>query len=315
MAITPILFPYTTISSHLQDAALRFFPSLTLIQPLEDDTEGRADVGNSEDIIVHVPTQDRRAELESLIKAYHLWAQQHPDTDLSAWAGRGETVPFFDETAVARIRSQIRRGGSTPPPADPLFDCRLFLGIAQEFDRHMAETARGLETLGSAEANMMRELKGETATAPAKTASSVPPAASLAYMLPRRIKAWTGLYLSAPLRQGIFITPGTDIIDHLAEIGGPDRIHSVGTFAPPGSRDILGQRLESAANAPWPRDGLNLSATGQEAPSGPHDPQLEIYMVPNETPEEFFASFSPPSIKPSLVEGQFRHTLMGTLAL
>ena len=315
MAITPILFPYTTVSPHLQDAALQFFASLTLIQPLEDHTEGRADAGNREDIIVRVPTQDRRAELENLIKAYHLWAQQHPATDLSAWAGRGETVPFFDETAVARIRSQIRRGDSPPPAADPLFDCRLFLGIAQEFDRQMAETARGLENLGAAEARMMRELKGETATESAKTEGSVPPAASLAYMMPRRIKAWTGLYLSAPLRHGIFITPVPDVIDHLTEIGDPGRIHHVGTFAPPESRDVLNRQLESAAGTSWPRKGLNLSISGQEAPSGTGDPQLEIYMVPNETPEEFFASFSPPGIKPSLVEGQFRHTLMGILVL
>ena len=174
MAITPILFPYTSVSSDLRNVALQFFPSLTLIQPMESALGGDADSDSGADIIVHVPAKDRQPELESLIKAYHLWAQQHPSTDLSAWAGRKEAVPFFDETAVARIQSQIRRGDLKQAASDPLFDCRLFLGIAQEFDRQMAELARSLETFRKAEVRMMRELKGEMETAPAKAGEFSP---------------------------------------------------------------------------------------------------------------------------------------------
>ena len=310
MAITPILFPYTSVSSDLRNVALQFFPSLTLIQPMESALGGDADSDSGADIIVHVPAKDRQPELESLIKAYHLWAQQHPSTDLSAWAGRKEAVPFFDETAVARIQSQIRRGDLKQAASDPLFDCRLFLGIAQEFDRQMAESARSLETFRKAEVRMMRELKGEMETAPAKAGDSVPLTTSLAYMIPRRLKAWAALYLRAPLRDGIFITSGPDVIDHITTIGVPGRIHRIGTLVPPKSRNILIQRLESAVNAPWPHGGQDPPITGDKSPLNQQDLRLAVYMVPDVSPEHFFATFAPTGINPPSAQGQLRHTLI-----
>ena len=96
MAMTPILFPYTTLSARHRDLAGRFFPTLTVLRPL--GTEPRppaADGAREAAIIDHAPFGDRRGELAKRIAEYRRWAQQHPGTDLAAWAGRGQAVPFF----------------------------------------------------------------------------------------------------------------------------------------------------------------------------------------------------------------------------
>jgi hypothetical protein len=313
MTMTPILFPYTTISPSDRDTAGRFFPALTLIGPLESEPEVPKVSAGGPEITVHVPATDRRAELRHLIDDYRLWAQQHPGTDLAAWAGRGETVPFFDETSVARIRSDIRRSDTARPGANPLFDCRLFLGIAEAFDRQMAETARSLGNLEKAESRMLSELRGETALPLRRTAGAEQGMDALIYMVPRRIRAWAGLYLSAPLPNAVFITLARDVIGHLTEMCGQDQMRHIGTIPPPKSRSTLMQQLEATAGAPRPPAEISVPAGKNEALPDSRDFQLEIYLAPDRRPEKFFAAFSPPGIDPPAPPASFRHTLIGLL--
>jgi len=311
--MTPILFPYTTISPSNRDAAGRFFPALTLIHPLEGESEVQKTSADGPQITAHVPATDRRAELRHLISDYRLWAQQHPGTDLAAWAGRGETVPFFDETSVGRIRSDIRRSDAARPGADPLFDCRLFLGIAEAFDRQMAETAQSLGNLEEAESRMLSELRGEKAFPLRRMDGAEQGTDALIYMVPRRIRAWAGLYLSAPLPNAVFVTLARDVIEHLTEMFGQDRMRYIGTVSPPESRNTLMQQLEAEAGAPRPPAEGSVPAGKNEALPDSRDFQLEIYLAPDQRPEKFFAAFSPPGIGPPAPPESFRHTLIGLL--
>ncbi len=309
--MTPILFPYTTISARHREAVGRFFPALTLLRPLEAEPTAQDAITDGLELRYHIPATDRRAELRRLIDDYRRWAQQHPGTDLSAWAGRGETVPFFDETSPAHIRSEIRRGDPAAPAADPLFDCRLFLGMAETFDHQTAETAQRLANLENAESRMLGQLRGETQIPLRPSAHAEAVRDALTYMLPRRIRAWSGLYLSAPRPTGIFITLARDVIDHLAEICGPDRIRCMGTIAPPETRSVLIEQLEAAAAAPRPEGALPIGAEG--APGGSGDSRLEIYLAPDRKPEKFFAVFSPRGMQPAPMPVSSRHTLVGLL--
>ncbi len=315
MAMTPVLFPYTTLSARHRKAAGRFFSSLTVLRPLGAEAPAAGtDDGAVLRVIAHAPFSERREELEERIAAYRRWALQHPDTDLAAWAGRGPEVPFFDDTAVARIRAEIRRSDTGRVTQDPLFDCRLFLGMAEAFDRQTAETARELEKLERAESRMLEALKGEGEAGRGYGARRPPEADALLYMLPRRIRAWAGLYLAAPLPNAVFVTLSAEAVDQLAETPGaaaPDRLGSV---SPPASRNALARQLAALAAGDTPADA-GLPAGGDTAADtdGPQ-PRLELYRVADRRAEVFWAAFAPRGIAPQPAAQSFRHTLIGLLS-
>ena len=313
MAITPVLFPYTTLSARHRETAGRFFSSLTVLRPLGTDASATPDTDDDKGLRVtaHAPFTDRREELEALIAEYRRWALQHPDTDLAAWAGRGPAVPFFDETSVARIRAEIRRSDTARGPQDPLFDCRLFLGMAEAFDRQMIETARQLEKIEKAESRMLEALKGSDAPARERDAGRPPETDALHYMLPQRIRAWAGLYLAAPLPNAVFATLSAEAVDQLAETPGAEGLHRLGSVSPPASRPDFMRQLAALADGGAAAETA-FPAAGSEAGAA-DGPRLELYRVDGCRAEAFWAAFAPRGIAVQPAAESFRHTLVGLL--
>ncbi len=314
MAITPVLFPYTTLSARHRETAGRFFSSLTVLRPLGTEASETRDTDDEGGLRVtaHAPFTDRREELETLIAEYHRWALQHPDTDLAAWAGRGPAVPFFDETSVARIRAEIRRSDTARGPQDPLFDCRLFLGMAEAFDRQMTETARQLEKLEKAESRMLEALKGRDAAPARAPGGGRPPETDvLHYMLTRRIRAWAGLYLAAPLPNAVFVTLSAEAVDQLSETPGAEGLHHQCSVCPPASRPDFMRQLAALAAGDASTEAA-FPASGNEAGAA-DGPRLELYRVDGCRAEAFWAAFAPRGIAMQPAAESFRHTLVGLL--
>ena len=215
---------------------------------------------------------------------------------------------------MAHIRSEIRQPDAGRRPADPLFDCRLFLGMAEAFDRQSAEAALGLEDLTRAESRMLGELRGEGISPAGLRVRALPEDDALGYMLPRRMRAWAGLYLSAPPDRGVFITLAAEVIDHLAEFCGPDGLLRIGTVSAPASRSDFLQQLESMADSGAAEKMAPAAAREETGSPDASPPRIKLYLAPGRRAEEFFAPFSPAGIRPRSAAQPFPHTLIGLLA-
>ncbi|HSO20930.1 MAG TPA: hypothetical protein VLT88_15805, partial [Desulfosarcina sp.] len=133
--------PFTYIPEPAARRLARLAGPVVVYQPLAANvppgmtalsTDGRLDL--------RAPIAGEDARMRAAMAEFLEWGRSNPGRSTAGadflGARQGE-IPFFDETAVNRIRSDIRRFQSTGQPADPTeaaFSLRLFLALAQDND-------------------------------------------------------------------------------------------------------------------------------------------------------------------------------------
>ena len=145
---------------------------------------------------------------------YRAWAERHSGSPLAFFKSQQGRIPFFEESSLSRIRSDIKRGSEErmdDASADPVFGARLFLSVAQAFDREQWEVNRGFADLRDLEASLLKSIHGEQeAGGPAATA----PVEDLGrHMTGRRLWAWSCLWARDPAADALLVTDSREIFD------------------------------------------------------------------------------------------------------
>jgi len=300
----PIYFPFTYLSASTATALQACLGSFAVYQPSglgipeslrRQEKDGWVDI--------RVPEQPGAEKLDRILKAYTQWAALHQGNQLDYLKARGTAVPFFEEVSTAQIKADIK-GTGVPRPTDPLFNARLFLQAAQEFDAQNDELAQRLLATIQAARDLYRRLTGadepnsrehfmsKTAAGPAREE----------YMTFERLIAWGTLFLHdrrlhESKKQIFMVTSSRTVLEllqaHLAGIRMVRCVKNIPLEGRPGRPACeWREKLEEILAAPTEEAesrGEPLTYPGGAA-SGPRA-TLSVY-VSAETPFQFFLRLS-----------------------
>jgi len=198
--MTPVYLPFTTLGEISAPAVFRFFKTITVYRPQEDAPPERLkpwlEAGR---IDLRVPIGEDDQRLTQALAVCEQWARERDLGSGEAGAylkAQPKGVPLYDEDAVGRLRHQILAGGQPRGGAvhkDPIFDARLFLAMAEAYDRDNEKAALQLRNLQMVEDEVLREMHAGTQ----EGAKIGPPTADIAagedrgaFMTGERLRAW-----------------------------------------------------------------------------------------------------------------------------
>jgi hypothetical protein len=290
-------FPFTDISQPLLAAATAVFERLLLYRPsrLEPtgDLQAWVDRGALE---IRIPVQGDEERLGVLLQEYRQWAELRGGGDLGRFKGRQEEIPFFDDQSPLKLRAEILGQGAgakhDPDPADALFQARVFLQMAQAFDRQQHELHQALAAVDDRQQAMLRELGDYEKLPPGASRRPAPAPDPGAHMTAERVAAWARLALQAPPSDAVLLTGSPAAWDLLA-----DRFPATVVLAqwpvpsgpwPDGAAvarwrgDVL-TVLDGLARSPWPGAEAPVLPPPPAEPSPSEALTLKLALVP-ETP-------------------------------
>ena len=115
-------------------------------------------------IEIRTPLTADEQRLKAALAEFTQWARQNPgrSTPGAGFIGSQQgKVPFFDESMISRIRSDIKQYGSSPADTDNQeagFSARLFLAVAEENDRATAQLDHDLKRFKALEQGFLDSL-------------------------------------------------------------------------------------------------------------------------------------------------------------
>lgn len=295
----PVYFPYTYVSPALAEQWRPFFRSLAVYQPIPGRLPEEMRAMQSQGFLeVTAPPPGDEERLESVARQFLDWGALHRQgvgirAAGSAPSGGGGASPAFDEETCARIVAEVKRGSQpsdASPGFDPLVPARLFLHLAQEFDRQSRELQSELDGLARRTAELFDTLKGRAA--PLEGASGFrraeTPHAHADYLIENRLSAWSRLYLNRPYPSAVFLTHHAAVVAQVLEKmpaarrvlpgeGGLPALEAFCAGGPP-SGDLMAE-LQSLAAAP---------VTAAAAADGGCGPRA-VYVWPGVAPQQLWA--------------------------
>ncbi len=222
----PVYFPFTYINDTVARDLYACFGQITVYQPSAHDIpENMQRLADEGLLDIKVPVSGDEAKLEALIKEYKEWGELHQKSDAAFLKAIGERVPFFDDTFSTQLASQIKRirdENYSKEKPDILFNARLFLCLAQDYDIMQDGINRDLISVYEMEKKLLEGLTHEDEEFFIKKTGSSLQAAddSGKYKIKERIEAWTYLMSNDKENPRLFITGSRDAFDFIIEKSG-----------------------------------------------------------------------------------------------
>lgn len=161
----PVYFPFTYVSPSASELLGACFRRTAVYQPLPEtvfpNLKAWAEAGRFD---IRVPVDADSDTLLNLLKEYQKWASLHEGGNMGFFKNQGSRVPFFDDVSAHHISADIKKraaGKAEAPAPEPLFDARVFLAVAQEFDSRQGDLQNGLTAYKKMEQKFLKDLKGE----------------------------------------------------------------------------------------------------------------------------------------------------------
>ena len=223
MNTIPVYFPMTYLSPGVEKMLAACFARTAVYRPSDRPLPETMQAAREADrLVVLTPVDTDSARLAELMDAYHAWAAENKGVDLAALKGRQTGIPFFEEASISRIRQDIKKMGSgvrEVKAADPLFEARLFLEMAQALDHHSSDLEQSLDDVRIKETSMLADLLGDADTHPEISATfpGGDAADTGAYMTGTRIQAWWRLARTGAGPGNLLVTDSRAVIEHLVE--------------------------------------------------------------------------------------------------
>ncbi len=329
----PIFFPSTYVSECVAQALDACFGQFIVYQPMSEKIPNQMVPWLEKGILdVRVPVKNDQDELKTLVLNYLSWADLHIDGSglkFPFLKTRTDAIPFFNapltSQVVADIKKQICGKPGTQGP-EPLLTARLFLYLAQEFDRQNQEVVQDLKRHHQQEQELLRKLKMEddVLSAEFQVKEAQLPDNSSDFMAKDRLEAWTRILLADPYASGLFITSAPAVFQELldktttAEKLLDFECLPLCSDPPPDFiswRQKLTAELAQIIGDERPPTAFRLP----DIPDCPCDGQtisLRIFLAMGENPRDFFTRCS--DLKPSGREipgasGNIKNTLFGLI--
>jgi hypothetical protein len=174
------------------------------------------------------PMSGDDARLQTALTEFKDWAQMNPGRSTAGAdfvGNRQGEIPFYEETAVNRIRSDLNRYRSSdraPDDPDAAFGVRLFLAVAQENDQAGDLLDQELHRFSTLEKAFLEDLNdtdevGFTRRSPGAAIWQEDPGAR---MTAQRLRAWARLAQSDLPAPDLLVTTSAAVMDTLMEAHG-----------------------------------------------------------------------------------------------
>ena len=324
----PTYFPFTYIPKSVGKALSACFRQTAVYQISGTKIPEEMQELSQDGILdIRIPVEVNGEFLDKILKDYRAWVNIHQGTETAFLAAMANKIPFFDESASSQIRADLKKIGKQIPAEekpDPLFNAKLFLHMAQEFDLQKKGLDQDLMDIEAMEEDFMKNLKWEDdddhARAVARKVLERDDPGH--FMTTERINAWVSIMLQDPQASGLFITTSRAVLEHLIEIV-PEMEQVICLDAIPMDtdedealsnwQDGLMESLEMLATENWPIP-MDDMANPPEVPGSEKSVSLTLYIVPNKTPYECFSDcvgtdvFQAESAKTGT---RFKNTLIG----
>jgi len=314
----PIYFPFTYISKPVTEALYACFGKTLVYHPssknIPEEAHKLVERGLLDIRTSGKPGKKDEIKLSAILKEYHAWANLHQGSrgvQLDFFKAGRNKIPFFDDTSASQIKADIKDiAGDNPvrKKPDPVFNARIFLSIAQNFDMQNDKIVQDMASFETARMNLIKSLKGGDEASPAwpvygdqfKSGNF----ADYDHMIPKRIEAWALLNCCDPTQcrnemSGLFVTSSRQAIDYLLEKT-PETENLLSIDAIPMMENQVGK------TAKWPKDlmeYLEMVTKSSQPLKCDHfnivpdalkcdtKVSLSVYLVPGTSPLEYFSRF------------------------
>lgn len=220
----PIYFPTTYVSASAAAALRALFPSVVTCQPfagrLPPDMRSLQESGFL-DVLTPVAGGEQR--LDDMVREFGQWGRMHAGgagLQAAFWRQRLQADALAEDDSSSQLISQIRRRSiTTRGPAEPdrLMPARVFLYLAQEFDRQSCEVQRDLARHARLSVELRYALTGENdlAAGGRNQGPAFGPAGHEDHLWESRLAAWARLFLCQPCPSPVFVTSSAAVAGHV----------------------------------------------------------------------------------------------------
>ena len=327
----PIYFPATYVSPPAAAALRAFFPSVVTCQPFagREPPDMRA-LRESGFLNVLTPLAGDEQRLDDMLREFQQWARLNADgagLQAAFWRHRLQTDALAEDGTSTYIASQIEsRLGPARGPTESarLMPARVFLHLAQEFDRQSYEIERDLARHEKLSAQLLHALTEEN-DPPAGGREHAPafrPSGHEDHLWQGRLAAWARLFLCQPYPSPVFVSCSTAVVEHvIASVPRALRLlpEALGVFGgcpaavgDTSAHDVMPRLAQFAASPLSLLERQSVTVT----PAAPGEPGAgpDVFVLPEADPCQVFARFSagvPPDRRTRRPdEGRWRHTLL-----
>ncbi|WP_319524304.1 hypothetical protein [uncultured Desulfosarcina sp.] len=323
-----VYFPFTYLSESTARQLAGLVGPVVVYQPLKTAIPDEMKDLEAEGLIeIRTPLSGDEERLRSALVEFTEWARLNPGKSTAGTGFLGTRqgeVPFFNETTVNRIRSDIKNYGRSDQheaKTDEAFSARLFLALAQEndqavdgldqdLDRFEAMEKGFLETLKDAdEAEFSRQAHGGALWREDRGARSTG----------QRIRAWANLAAGDENLPKVIVTTSPAVIDLLqekAEKGdGLEKLADTRlaildpTLSETIEEPLLGRVLSGLGDGTIDLSG-DLCAAGWPAATSETGAPIELYLAVNRSPANWVRRLADPDSVSSPAEKGTVHTLI-----
>jgi hypothetical protein len=330
----PIFFPATYVSPPAAAAMQALFASVVIYQPfagrLPPEMHALKESGFL-DVLSPVAGGEQR--LDGMLREFRQWGFLHAGgagLHAAFWRQRLQADSLAEDDTSLRLASQIEsrlRPAAGPKESDQLMPARVFLHLAQEFDRQSCEIQRDLTRHDKLSAELLHALTGEDdPSGRARDHGPAPgPAGPEDHLWERRLAAWARLFLCQAYPSPVFVASSAAVVEHVvASVPRALRLLPAALVAlacptvvagHPSEHDVM-PRLAELAASPLSLLEKQFVPAAPDAP-GARGAGPEVFVLPEADPCRVFARFlagvpDEPSCCPH--ERPWRHTVLVRVA-
>ena len=331
----PIYFPTTYVSPSAAAAMRALFPSVVTCQPfagrLPPDMRTLQESGFLD---VLTPVAGGEQQLDDRVREFKQWGRLHgggAGLHAAFCRQRLQANSLAEDGSAEQLVSQIK--GQLIPDrgvmeSDRLMSARVFLHLAQEFDRQSCEIQCDLVRHEKLSAELLHALTGENAPSAGGRNQGLAfgPADHEDHLWENRLAAWVRLFLCHPYPSPVFVTFSAAVAHHvIASVPRALRLlpENLATFARPPvaagypSPHAAMPRLAELADSPLSLLEKQFVTDPPDAPAargaGP-----DLFVLPDTDPTQVFARFltgAPDKCQRRPDERPWRHTVLVRLPL
>ena len=328
MKMKPAYFPFTYISRSTFDTITAVLGQVVIYQPsTENVPELLKDLESKGRLEIRIPLKAKEKGLHKLIREFQRFSDLHQTSVRNFLRYQRNRL---DDSTPSRIRTEIRRrirGNGMEEKADPLFNARLFLLLAQEFDIHKENLGSEIRAANHLEFAFLTDLRGEdteqipvNALADPENPSEVSPEAPIDYMIPERLRAWCRLALQDEKVPAILVTTNRSAYDRFVEkFPAAEIISNVDTVTIDRSPEVdtvdsptgLIHYLERFVQGPRPQGQTPIGVLHRH--NGSPAIRLTIGIIPHQSPRECLTQLSLRPSSPSKNKESQENTVLALI--
>lgn len=324
----PAYMPFTHIPESTARLLFALVGPLVIYQPLKSNIHpGLSELATQGIVEIRTPIVRDDDRLRAALTEFTEWARLNPGKTTAGagfFGSRQGEVPFFDETSITRIRSDLKNYAASDSQADESeagFSARLFLALAQDNDLAVHHLDNDLDRFNALEKNFLETLKdaGDAAFKRQAYGTALWREDPGAKLTGQRIRAWASLAAADDQLPQLLITTSLAVIETLIETHGEgsglDKLADIRLPLPSDDAvPVLGKVLAELATGetPLPAD-LSAFALPAIEPASETCVSASLYAAANLTPASFIGRLVPAAAapaQPSEPPTSARHTLI-----